>query len=156
MPIPSFTDYGLLPEGIHPCNFTEAQGMFCTNDRRRMIWQGLKTTIQEMRQYQLTGGVLLVDGSFVTDKTIPSDIEVIYDVTGVKAPVERAKAILFFNEKHQFLKDKYDVDWYPNLPGNNDFSLFFQYIGEKTAVMKNLPPKTLKGILSIESWEAGF
>lgn len=156
MPIPNFTEYGLLPQGIHSCNFMEAENFFCTNDRRRTIWQGLRNAILEMHSYQLTGGALLVDGSFVTDKNIPNDVEVIYDVTNIDAPIERAKAILFFQEKHEFLKDNYYVDWYPNLPDNNDFSLFFQYIGEKTAATKNLPPKTLKGILRIESWEAEF
>lgn len=152
--LPNFTEHGLLPEGIHECSLEDAHNRFCYNDHRKRIWDGLGVTLKLMQQDGLAGGCLLIDGSFVTDKHIPSDVEVLFDVTSITDEQLLYRAYRFFFDHHNQLKTNYMVDWYANLPGApNDFSLFFQYVGEKTAQIKGISPKDLKGLLKVESWE---
>ena len=80
MPIPAFTTDGLLPEGIYDCTLDEIRerlaapfsepigGASCLNGWRSCI-----------RVTQASGLVIavIVDGSFVTDKDAPNDIDLI-------------------------------------------------------------------------------
>ncbi len=47
------------------------------------------------------------------------------------------------------LMSQYSVHFWINLPGRNDFSEFFQYIGLKNAHLKGLNPNDHKGILRL-------
>lgn len=106
--------------------------------------------LDEMRAANLSGD-LYIDGSFVTDKEVPGDIEVTLDVRS-ETMEKQGLAVLFFYSNHGRLKDQNSVDWYPTLPSQNDFISFFQYLGYKTAAIKKLNPKDPKGILKIPSW----
>ena len=155
MTIPIFTEQGILPEGIYQCTLEEAQKRFATSEYRANLWCQLIQVIGIMREAGLSG-ILLIDGSYVTDKTVPGDIDAILDVSN--EPLEsQAKALIFKITKGQALKERFHIDWWVNMPaGNpslnippgNDFSAFFQYarVSEKT------PVGTRKGILRIASW----
>lgn len=152
--LPDFTEHGLLPEGIYECSLEDAHNRFCYNDHRKRIWDGVKKALKLMQEDGLSGGCLLIDGSFVTDKAVPSDVDMVFDVTSITDERLLYRALKFFNEHHNQLKMNYMVDWYTNLPGlGKDFNLFFQYVGEKTAQTKGLSPNNLKGLLKVESWE---
>jgi hypothetical protein len=62
---------------------------------------------------------------------------------------------MFRRERSQ-IKTDYRVDFCPNLPGNNDFSSYFQYVGEKTATIKGLKATDRKGVLRIQAWANGL
>lgn len=149
--IPSFTSQGLLPPGIHTCSRLDLQAIFSFTDRRAHLLQRLDQCTGIMKQCALTG-VLLIDGSFVTDKDHPGDIEVTLDVRQ-EPPEAQDRALLFYVRQHAALK-LLDVDWYPTLPDNPsaDFTLFFQYAGEKTAAIKRCHPKSPKGIIRLTQW----
>lgn len=149
MAIPHFNADGLLPPGVHECTLAEAKDRFAFNDTREAIWENLLVALQEMRTATLTG-IVHLDGSYVTDKAIPEDVDLILDVRNEPLP-QQGLAILFFHMKHNLLKQN-NVDWWPTLPAQNDFVTFFQYLGEKTAAAKQLQPKDLKGILRVTSW----
>lgn len=146
MAIPPFNEKGLLPEGIYLCTLKEAQERFATSEHRANLWNQLIQVIGIMKKAELSG-TLLIDGSYVTDKVIPGDIEIILDVR-TEYPEKIGKALIFFNDFHNRLKTNFGIDWYPNLPGGNDFSVFFQY----TRTTEKTPVGTKKGILRIESW----
>lgn len=79
MPIPDLDGAGLLPPGIHDCTADEVRdrfGRFQTTDRRCRLHEKLDTFIREAVQ---TGMVceLVIDGSFVTAKPDPGDIDLI-------------------------------------------------------------------------------
>lgn len=150
MSIPDFNDDGLLPSGRHQCTLDEAKDRFAHNDARIIIWENLGIALAEMASAGLTG-TLFLDGSYVTDKAIPGDIEVVLDVRG-ETDVKQGLALLFYHSHHHRLDSTNKVDWYPALPGNNDFVSFFEYIGDKTAAKKKLQAKDLKGILKVTSW----
>lgn len=143
----SFNEYGLLPEGIKSLCLKDAQRLLCFNNHRINLWKNLHVVMQEARDFGIAGDVL-IDGSFVTDKALPSDIEVIVDVRN-ETKEKQGLAAAFYIVHHNRLKEEYEIDWYPNLPSENDFSLFFQYLGEKGAVDKNLSATHLKGIIKL-------
>ncbi|WP_304131383.1 hypothetical protein [Ignavibacterium album] len=79
MPIPEFDSDGFLPIGIHECTPEEISnrfGRFQITDKRPKLNEGLIRYISELREANV-GKYLIVNGSFVTKKDIPSDIDVL-------------------------------------------------------------------------------
>jgi hypothetical protein len=79
MPIPALNDRGFLPEGIHDCTIDEAQarfGVFQASDRRPQLWTKLCEFLREAKACGIVEAVLL-DGSFVSGKPAPNDIDLI-------------------------------------------------------------------------------
>jgi hypothetical protein len=79
MPIPAFNQLGLLPEGTHDCDVTEAQkrfGSFQGSDRRSRLWAKFMDFVRLAKTDRFIEE-LLIDGSFVTAKPDPNDIDVI-------------------------------------------------------------------------------
>ena len=76
--IPQFTEDGLLPLGVHETDLEEL--------REKMGWsrkrQGLLEGLEEVVELMASCGVARVylDGSFVTDKDRPNDIDGCYDL----------------------------------------------------------------------------
>jgi hypothetical protein len=148
MPLPAFTDRGILPEGVHQCTLAEAQELLCANDARETIWNGLLGFMAWAGQFPAPDAFLL-DGSFVTDKPLPGDIDVVVDVTLCSEDDQQAWFRAFF-AGHQFAKDNFGVDFYPFIIGvGKDFSAFFQYVRVEDALLRGLGPDTRKGILRV-------
>ncbi len=79
MPIPDLNEDGLLPEGIHEASLEEVRerfGRFQRTDRRPDLFSKLCLFLAEVRASGLVEAVI-VDGSFVTAKDEPSDIDLI-------------------------------------------------------------------------------
>lgn len=65
-----------LPKGIHDCTLDEIAEVFGQGDRRRDLAGKLREFILELRRVGVSGWIL-VDGSFVSSKDWPGDIDVI-------------------------------------------------------------------------------
>jgi hypothetical protein len=79
MPIPEMNEAGLLPEGVHEATLEEVRerfGRFQRTDRRPALFTKLSTHLAEVRASGFVEAVIL-DGSFVTAKDEPSDIDLI-------------------------------------------------------------------------------
>ncbi|MGH9935029.1 MAG: DUF6932 family protein, partial [Blastocatellia bacterium] len=79
MPIPELNEDGLLPEGVHDCTLDEIGvrfGRFQVTDRRIQLFEKLRLLVEEERQAGLAIE-MIVDGSFVTDKLEPGDIDLL-------------------------------------------------------------------------------
>lgn len=79
MPIPALDTNGLLPTGIFDCTLSEVRARFGTfqqSDRRPRLFGRLEELFQAMRRSGLFD-FLIVDGSFITDKPAPEDIDLI-------------------------------------------------------------------------------
>lgn len=96
MPIPAFTPHGLLPEGIHDCTVAELRerfGQFQRTDSRSRLFERLEVFLREAQATGLVVAVI-VDGSFVTDRDAPNDIDLIvvlhadHDLQAVLRPFE--------------------------------------------------------------------
>jgi predicted nucleotidyltransferase len=77
--IPEFTDSGCLPEGIYDCTMDETAVRFATfqsSDRRPRLWSRFTAFIRQLKECGFVETVI-VDGSFVTSKPAPSDIDLV-------------------------------------------------------------------------------
>jgi hypothetical protein len=154
--IPQFNGHGLLPGGLHECNLDAVSAVFCSTPHRAGLFANLKACLAHMRGQGLNG-IVVIDGSFVTDKEVPGDIELTLDTRQLPAE-DQLRALQYFQAMHSKVKADWNVDWYPtiaSLPGippANNFIDFFQYAGVKTAAIKGIPAHTPKGILKLEAW----
>ena len=145
------TDSGLLPPGMHGCTLDEAQLFLGWNSHRRALWQGLIGALQELKALGFSFPIV-IDGSYVTDKEIPGDVELTLDLKKASDPQKENDIMIFYIRQHVRIKRDYRVDFYPSLPGNSDFTLFFQYVGDTTAAAKQMRSTDKKGVLRIEQW----
>ena len=79
MSIPDLNEHGLLPAGIYDCSIEEIElrfGRFQHSDCRCRLFERLKEFLRRARASGLIKAVI-IDGSFVTDKDEPNDIDVI-------------------------------------------------------------------------------
>ncbi len=79
MPIPPLNSDGLLPVGIHETTLDEIRqrfGSFQGSDQRSHLFARLLELASAMQRSGIFES-LLIDGSFVTDKPAPNDIDLI-------------------------------------------------------------------------------
>lgn len=79
MAIPALNADGILPEGTHACGLDEIKarfGSFQISDRRPQLFAKLEELISELRKSSLIVA-LVVNGSFVTGKAAPNDVDVL-------------------------------------------------------------------------------
>lgn len=147
--IPAFTSVGLLPPGTHVCTIEQMRAVFGLGVRREQLLEGFDRCVRFMHSESLEG-TLFVDGSFVTDKERPDDLELTLDVRG-ESQLLQERALLF--QHHHFLNvSAMGIDWYPTLPHDTNFIEFFQSVGEKAAAEKRIPLGEKKGILRLDKW----
>lgn len=147
LPIPNLDSDGLLPEGIHECSIPEIETIYGWNPHRLDLLDKFSAClVQEIRP--VFSEPIYFDGSFVTDKDVPDDIDMFLDLNNSSDAIKWMGLIFQRNHQSRLLRD-YRVHFWVNLPGFSDFSMFFQYIGTKTASTKGLNPKHRKGILRI-------
>lgn len=147
MPIPELDAHGLLPAGVHDCSLEEMTAKFAWNDHRermvRSFARFLRTEIIDVFDFPV-----YADGSFVTDKERPEDIDVVLELLDA-GDAQKWRGFAFMQEHQVRVRQEYGVDFWVNLPGGNNFATFFQYAGHKTAKFKGLDHKQAKGILRI-------
>ncbi|MBA2535757.1 MAG: hypothetical protein H0V21_12180 [Rubrobacter sp.] len=126
-----FTDEGLLPPGIHETDLGELEEKMGWSRKR----QGLFETLEEALGLMATCGVIRVhlDGSFVTDKDRPNDVDGCCDLAeDVSAEdLERLTPIFPPNLSNRAeAKRRFRVDLFPaaatELGSGQPFLLFFQ------------------------------
>jgi hypothetical protein len=109
----------MLPPGDHEATLAEIQERFCWTYRRRKIYQGLTYVAGELVSHEVNK--IWVDGSFVTQKARPGDVDVAYEVPDGADPNDwgwlspgRAHDLKKFHSVHLF------PDW-PGQPQMKDF-----------------------------------
>ncbi len=79
MPIPNLTTDGVLPAGVFDCTLSEVGahfGRFSGSERRSRLFARLEDLAEAMGSSGLFEALLL-NGSFVTAKPLPNDIDLI-------------------------------------------------------------------------------
>ena len=76
--IPRFTDEGLLPPGVHETDLEELKEKMGWSRKRRELLEGLEEALELMASRGVVRAYL--DGSFVTDKDHPNDVDGCYDL----------------------------------------------------------------------------
>jgi hypothetical protein len=125
--IPAFNSRGVLPPGEYETNMKEIESRLGFNDDRKRRVIRLKEAIDNLQQ----AGVrqVWIDGSFVTSKANPADIDGCWDPVGVNADL-LDPVFLDFSDFGRAMKEKYGIDFYPNVVeagSGKIFSRFFQY-----------------------------
>lgn len=126
----------------------EAEAFLAINESRSAIWNGLEGFLRWTAPLP-TPLCFLIDGSYVTDKVAPNDVDVVVDLTGCSNVEIQAWAGRWASH-HDYAKATFSVDFYPTVPGiGNDFSAFFQYVRIDEALRRGLAPDVRKGILRL-------
>lgn len=143
MPIPNFSDYGFLPNAVHDCSLEEVEsifGRFQGTDRRINLTKKLKDYVRELKQCKI-GVELIIDGSYVTQKDDPSDIDLIlvlpesFDNSAAVSPFERNLL------SNRAVKRMYGFDVFTVIKGTNLYTSrinFFQQVKENPGLQKGL------------------
>src|SRR5215813_4437629 len=101
---------GELPPGMHPATIEEGEAVFATTPHRRRLFEGLRLALQNLR----TAGVrrVFIDGSFVTTKIDPNDIDGCWEWTAEVHLDLLDPVLLDFTQARQAMRDKYGVDFF--------------------------------------------
>lgn len=108
MTIPTFQENGELPPGEHQASLGEVNTVFgSSNERRRFLMRGLHEAVNN---FKLAGvETLWIDGSFITDKEEPNDIDGCWEYTPT---VSIEKLDPCFLGSREAMKRKYGLDFF--------------------------------------------
>lgn len=151
--IPALDHRGLLPEGIHSGTWQEITAAFGNNAHRLSLIDGAKS-FSFNQLSPLHPSPLFLAGSTLSDKALPSDIEATIRIDPSTLTADQVLIVFKLQTSHQQIKQTTNVDFYVTLdqPGANDFTQFFQYVGDKTAAAKGLLGKDKRGLVEVQAW----
>jgi hypothetical protein len=76
--IPEFNKYGNLPAGIYKSSIASIEKMFGTSsEKRRLLFNNFRKFLKLLSPFKKKIKRLILDGSFVTSKESPGDIDCI-------------------------------------------------------------------------------
>lgn len=129
--IPGFTEEGLLPPGVHETDLEELKEKMGWSRKRRELLGGLEEALEVMAAVGVVRAYL--DGSFVTDKDRPNDIDGCYDLSEDVTEEELWRLAPIFppNPTNRAeTKRRFGVDFFPaavtELGSGQPFLRFFQ------------------------------
>ena len=143
MPIPALNSDGLLPVGIHEATLDEIRhrfGSFQSSDRRVQLFSQLKQLVTQLSKSGRFAAVV-VDGSFVTAKPNPEDIDLIvalrrdHDWNADLGPSDYALV------SRPALRRKFGFDVLLATDGGGDYEGFVEFFGrvrEDASVQKGM------------------
>ena len=108
--IPKFTPHGLLPRGIHSATLEEVRERFGGNARREGLLTGLVEALSLLRAAGCHR--VYINGSFVTAKELPNDVDVCWDIDGVNPEV--LDPVFFdFGDGRAAQKARFGAEFFP-------------------------------------------
>ena len=111
MPLPEFRPDGWLPEGHHSTTWDEITARFggASGSRRAAVLSGLLAWRAAVRAKGM-GGLLILDGSFISQKAVPGDFDCIfvYDEASLTVLVQDGEASDLLG--HTTIKERFGGD----------------------------------------------
>ncbi len=148
MPIPDLTQFGVLPVGRHDCTLDEIEAAYTATAHRRALWADLRGFLTWVAPQPKPTSIYF-DSSFTSDKTAPSDVDVVFDLEGCDNATRNHWLIVFATQQSAIKRD-YRVDFWVYCPGMpNDLRAFFAYVRPEEALMRGMGPGDLKGLLRV-------
>ena len=87
--IPDFNDRGYLPAGIHPASLVEIEARFgLESELRRVQMESLRWTVD--LAWRAGAHRIVINGSFVTDKWEPNDVDCVLLIDDNDYPLDRS------------------------------------------------------------------
>ncbi|MEP7340368.1 MAG: hypothetical protein ABI977_21735 [Acidobacteriota bacterium] len=150
--IPELQD-GVLPEGVHLCTLEEVRevfGQFRRSDRRPQLTERLTRYVQDARNSGVVSAIL-IDGSYVTNKEEPGDIDLIValraelDLTAEMRPME------YNVQSKTMVRKLYGFDVLPAVDGSETYQRFLDFFSRvKLSDPDQRTTQEYKGVLRIE------
>ncbi len=108
MTIPALQENGELPPGEHLASLDEVETVYGSfTERRKLLMRGLRNAVSS---FELSGvRRLWINGSFVTDKDEPNDIDGCWEYT---SSVDTEKLDPVFLRSRKDMKEKYGLDFF--------------------------------------------
>ena len=109
--IPELID-GVLPEGIHDCTMEEVDerfGRFQRSDQRIRLTEKLRRYVEEARKTGIVVAVI-VDGSYISGKAEPDDIDLILVLRPDFDPAEELRPFEYNVQSRRMVKNLYGFD----------------------------------------------
>lgn len=139
--IRDFDESGNLPTGVHDATWDEIVQRFGWTSRRRELLDGLRAALEPLREAGCRR--VFINGSFVTDKDEPGDIDLAWDPHGVDVDrlLEVEPVFGDFADRRAAQKATFGCEFFPSsfaadLVGNT-FLEFFQ-IDKETEAQKGI------------------
>lgn len=148
MPGLDFDQYGLLPEGIHECTMDVVESLLSWNDRRRQLTRLLQEFIENELSLRF-GKVppLVLDGSYVTKKEEPKDVNLILELQGL--PDQQKMDALDLCQRCPDIFMRYQIDMKTSLEPDENLVTFFSKLRLKEAFSLSLFHDHRKGLLRL-------
>lgn len=128
--IPDLVNVGgpwkVLPPGIHDATLEEVAQVFGNTVRRRQLFKGLLAGCQALEAAGCT--VVIIDGSYITDKPEPGDFDVCWEPAGVQDG-KLDPVLLDFADRRRRQKERYGGEFFPSTAkadGTRNFTDYFQ------------------------------
>lgn len=109
--IPDFMDDGLLPPGVHEATLEELREKLGFSRKRRTLIDGLERALELMSGCGVRR--VYIDGSFVTDKPRPNDIDGCYDVEPGMALSHMAPIWPLTHQNRVRSREMYGMEFFP-------------------------------------------
>jgi hypothetical protein len=142
--VPPFQPSGNLPPGIFTATWTELNSRFGFNRKRRRLLAGLRQALVLLKRAGCRR--VYVDGSFVTTKPQPNDIDVCWAIEGVD-PDALDPVFLDFSQSRGRQKARFLCEFFPgDLPEGltgRTFLEFFQ-VDKTTGLPKGIVTVNLR------------
>lgn len=127
--IPEFTKEGFLPKGIYRASIDEVKIRFgSSNPKRGKLFKGLIKALQNLKKAGIRK--VYIDGSFVSSKTNPNDIDGCWEITANLDKQILDPVFQDFSYERRAMKQKYNVEFFPAtwIEGDSGypFVFFFQ------------------------------
>ena len=147
--IPDFVDIGspwkVLPPGIHEATMKEIEARFAISGHRKHLFLGLQKGVRALCNAGCR--IILLDGSFITEKPTPKDYDACWDPRGVDI-TKLDPVFLDFSNKRKKQKAHYYGEFFPayaKADGVNIFSVYFQidiHTGKLKGIIRIILQKT--------------
>lgn len=148
MPDLRFDQYGLLPEGIHECTMEAVESLLSWNDRRRQLTRLLQEFIDNELSLRFRKvPPLVLDGSYVTKKEEPKDINLILELQGL--PDQQKMDAFDLCQRCPDIFKRYQIDMKTALEPSESLVMFFSKLRVREAITMNLFHDHRKGLLRL-------
>ena len=139
--LPAWDSDGLLPPGVHEATWEEIVARFGSSEHRKDLLAGLRDALDDLRS---VGCVLVfLDGSFVTNKEVPGDYDLCWEMDGVDLAALPA-AFWDLNPPRAMQQARYRGDLLPNVTEASGGKLFVEFFQQDKTT------GGAKGIVSID------
>jgi Family of unknown function (DUF6932) len=101
---------GYLPPGVHNAPWVEIEPVFGTNSHRMRLVAGLHAALVNLAAAGCQ--IVLLDGSFISEKTLPKDYDAAWEPLGVD-PFKLDPVLLDFDNERAAMKAKYGGEFFP-------------------------------------------